>query len=83
VRVVQGSVFDVAVDVTPVVFYLWPVVGYLSYQPIIIASLWVPEGFAHGFYVTSEYGAEFCVLNARIITIPQSEVSIKMGDDPV
>lgn len=57
VRVVQGEVYDVAVDMrqSSATFGQW--VG------VILSAenkrqLWVPEGFAHGFYVTSD-SAEF------------------------
>lgn len=57
VRVISGEVFDVAVDLrkgSPT-FGQWVGV-YLSAENK--RQLWVPEGFAHGFYVTSEE-AEF------------------------
>jgi len=57
VRVTQGSVYDVAVDMrkTSPTFGQW--VGMtLSAENKIMA--WIPEGFAHGFYVTSDT-AEF------------------------
>lgn len=57
VRVTQGEVFDVAVDLrerSPT-FGQWVGV-YLSAENK--QMLWVPPGFAHGFYVTSEE-AEF------------------------
>ena len=57
VRVVQGEVFDVAVDLrrgSPT-FGRW--VGQLLSAENKL-QMWIPEGFAHGFVVTSE-GAEF------------------------
>ncbi len=57
VRVVAGTVFDVAVDLRKNAFTFGRWVGtLLSAENKSI--LWVPPGFAHGFYVISEY-AEF------------------------
>ncbi|WP_256383785.1 dTDP-4-dehydrorhamnose 3,5-epimerase [Photobacterium toruni] len=57
VRVVSGEVFDVAVDIrkNSSTFGKWVGV-YLSAENK--RQLWIPEGFAHGFYVTSDE-AEF------------------------
>ncbi|MCU1715566.1 dTDP-4-dehydrorhamnose 3,5-epimerase [Pseudomonas sp. 5P_3.1_Bac2] len=57
VRVVQGEVFDVAVDLRrhSATFGKW-VGAHLSAENK--HQLWVPEGFAHGFVVLSET-AEF------------------------
>ncbi len=57
VRVVEGEVFDVAVDLRKgsATFGQW-VGEMLSVENK--RQLWVPEGFAHGFLVLSDY-AEF------------------------
>lgn len=77
VRVVAGEVFDVAVDIrkgSPT-FGQW-VGEYLSAENK--RQLWVPEGFAHGFYVTSEE-AEF-VYKCTDYYNPGSEISIDWKD---
>ncbi|WP_135445143.1 dTDP-4-dehydrorhamnose 3,5-epimerase [Vibrio tasmaniensis] len=78
VRVVSGEVFDVAVDIrrgSPT-FGQW-VGEYLSAENK--RQLWVPEGFAHGFYVTSEE-AEF-VYKCTEYYNRKAECSIRW-DDP-
>jgi len=58
VRVTAGEVFDVAVDLrrSSPTFGKW-VGARLSANNFHM--LWVPQGFAHGFYVMSPGGAEF------------------------
>lgn len=77
VRVVSGEVFDVAVDMrkNSPTFGQWVGV-YLSAENKL--QLWVPEGFAHGFYVTSEE-AEF-VYKCTDYYNPNAEVSVKWND---
>lgn len=54
VRVVAGHIFDVAVDLrkSSPTFGQW-VGHHLSTQNKLL--MWIPEGFAHGFYVLSEW----------------------------
>ena len=78
VRVVSGEVFDVAVDIrkgSPT-YGQW-VGEYLSAENK--RQLWIPEGFAHGFYVTSDE-AEF-VYKCTNYYDPKSELSIKWDDE--
>lgn len=53
VTVLQGCIYDVVVDlrVASATFGQWWAVDLDSEQP---RQLWVPDGFAHGFQVTSE-----------------------------
>ncbi|MEZ8128757.1 dTDP-4-dehydrorhamnose 3,5-epimerase [Enterovibrio norvegicus] len=78
VRVIVGEVFDVAIDMREksATFGQWVGV-YLSANNK--RQLWVPEGFAHGFYVTSDE-AEF-VYKCTDFYDPDSEISI-LWDDP-
>jgi dTDP-4-dehydrorhamnose 3,5-epimerase len=78
VRVVSGEVFDVAVDIrkNSPTYGQW-VGAYLSAENK--KQLWVPAGFAHGFYVISD-SAEF-VYKCTEYYNPEAEKSIKW-DDP-
>ena len=80
VRVVSGEVFDVAVDIREgsSTFGQW-VGEFLSEENK--RQLWVPEGFAHGFYVTSEE-AEF-VYKCTNYYDPSSEISIRWDDQVI
>lgn len=80
VRVVSGEVFDVAVDIrkNSPTFGKWVGV-YLSAENK--RQLWVPEGFAHGFYVTSNE-AEF-VYKCTDYYNPSAEHSILWNDSEI
>ncbi|MCE7602182.1 dTDP-4-dehydrorhamnose 3,5-epimerase [Vibrio fluvialis] len=78
VRVISGEVFDIAVDIrkdSPT-FGQW-VGEYLSAENK--RQLWNPEGFAHGFYVTSD-DAEFAYTCTDYYN-PNAEMSILWNDD--
>ncbi|MEZ8772798.1 MULTISPECIES: dTDP-4-dehydrorhamnose 3,5-epimerase [Vibrio] len=80
VRVVSGEVFDVAVDIrkgSPT-FGQW-VGEYLSADNK--RQLWVPEGFAHGFYVTTDE-AEF-VYKCTDFYNSKAEISLKWNDETI
>lgn len=77
VRVVSGTVFDVAVDMrcdSPS-FGRWVGVELSAENK---RQLWVPEGFAHGFYVMSE-SAEF-VYKCTDYYNPRAEASLLWND---
>ncbi|WED24148.1 dTDP-4-dehydrorhamnose 3,5-epimerase [Vibrio sp. JC009] len=77
VRVVSGCVFDVAVDMrkSSPTFGQW--VG-VELSAVNKRQLWVPEGFAHGFYVMSDE-AEF-VYKCTDYYNPEAEISVKWDD---
>ena len=77
VRVVQGEVFDVAVDIrkSSKTFGQW--VG-MHLSATNKKQLWIPEGFAHGFVVLSET-AEF-LYKATDYYAPEHERSIAWND---
>jgi len=77
VRVISGEVYDVAVDMRESSSTFGQAVG------VVLSAenkrqLWVPEGFAHGFYVMSE-SAEF-VYKCTDYYHPESEVSVRWDD---
>jgi dTDP-4-dehydrorhamnose 3,5-epimerase len=80
VRVVQGQVFDVAVDLrqSSPTFGQWVGV-YLDAQKH--QQLWVPPGFAHGFVVLSET-AEF-LYKTTDYWYPTHERSLRWDDPTV
>ena len=78
VRVVSGEVFDVAVDLRQGSSSFGQWYGVLLSEQNK-KMFWVPPGFAHGFYVTSE-SAEF-LYKCTDYYDPDSEVSLRW-DDP-
>jgi len=80
VRVVAGEVFDVAVDIrrSSPTFGRW-VGTYLSAENR--RQMWIPEGFAHGFVVTSE-SAEF-LYKTTDYWAPQFERCILWNDPAI
>ncbi|EKO3496525.1 dTDP-4-dehydrorhamnose 3,5-epimerase [Vibrio fluvialis] len=77
VRVINGEVFDVAVDVRKDSETYGKWVGiYLSAENK--RQLWIPKGFAHGFYVVSDE-AEF-VYKCTDFYNPQAEMTILWND---
>ncbi len=78
VRVVIGEIYDVAVDIrrSSATFGQW-VGATLSAQNK--RQMWVPPGYAHGFYVTSEW-AEF-LYKVTDFYAPEWERCIRW-DDP-
>jgi dTDP-4-dehydrorhamnose 3,5-epimerase len=80
VRVVAGEVFDVAVDIrkSSPTFGQWVGVVLSAANK---RQLWVPEGFAHGFVVTSE-SAEF-LYKTTDYWYPEHERSIVWNDSAI
>lgn len=77
VRVIEGEIYDVAVDIRKDSAY------FGKYFGTILSSknkkqLWIPEGFAHGFYVLSD-SAEF-VYKCTNYYSSENDRSIKWND---
>ena len=80
VRVLKGSVYDVAVDIrkgSPT-FGKWIGVELSEENKL---SFWIPPGFAHGFYVTSDI-AEFTYKCTDVYT-PDAERGIIWNDPEI
>ncbi|MEE4144030.1 MAG: dTDP-4-dehydrorhamnose 3,5-epimerase [Halieaceae bacterium] len=80
VRVTSGEVFDVVVDLRR----SSPTLGRWYGEYLSAGNhrmLWIPPGFAHGFYVTSDY-ADF-QYKCTDIYHPASEVSLAWDDPSV
>ena len=80
VRVVSGEVYDVAVDMRKSSATFGQHIG------VVLSAenkrmLWVPEGFAHGFYVMSD-SAEF-VYKCTDYYAPEHEASLLWNDPAI
>ncbi len=80
IRVVVGEIFDVAVDIrkNSPTFGVW-VGDYLSAENR--RMLWIPPGFAHGFYVTSPEAE--VIYKATDYYAPQWERTILWNDPTI
>ena len=77
VRVVVGEIYDVAVDLRKESAHFGHWVGeYLSADNK--QMLWIPPGFAHGFYVLSDIAE--CVYKCTDYYAPQYERTIAWND---
>ena len=77
VRAIQGKIFDVCVDMreSSVSFGQW--FGVML-DTELHQQLWVPPGFAHGFYVQSEVAQ--IEYKCTALYHPESEVSVVYDD---
>ncbi|UCX04005.1 dTDP-4-dehydrorhamnose 3,5-epimerase [Shewanella glacialimarina] len=77
IRVISGEIFDVAVDIrtdSPT---------YGQWVGVLLSAdnkrqVWIPAGFAHGFYVLSDFAE--CVYKCTDYYHPQSEETILWND---
>ena len=77
VRVIQGEIFDVAVDIRAGSNTFGEWVGY-ALNDQNKQQLYVPEGFAHGFVVTSETAE--VVYKCTSLYAPEQEGSLLWND---
>jgi dTDP-4-dehydrorhamnose 3,5-epimerase len=78
ITVMRGSIFDVAVDIRPES----PTCGQWVGEILTDESremLWIPEGFAHGFYVLSEFAD--VVYKTNNYYSPEHERCIRWNDE--
>lgn len=80
VRVIEGSIFDVAVDIRAGSPYFGKWVG-AELTADNKRQLWVPPDFAHGFIVTSDSAQ--VLYKATDFYSPQHERSIIWNDDTI
>jgi len=80
VRVIAGEIYDVAIDIrqSSPTFGQWAGACLSAENK---RQLWVPPGFAHGFYVTSK-SAEF-VYKCTDYYAPEYEKSIRWNDQKI
>lgn len=78
ITVMRGAIFDVAVDIRPGS----PTYGQWVGEVLTDESremLWIPEGFAHGFYVLSDFAD--VVYKTNNYYSPQHERCIRWNDE--
>ena len=77
IRVLQGTIFDVVVDLRKEskTFGKWTGVQLAAAE---MKAIWIPRGFAHGFYTLSE-SAEVCYKVTNFYS-PESERTLLWND---
>ena len=80
VRVVAGEIYDVAVDLrrSSPTFRHWTGMVLSAANRL---QLWVPEGFAHGYYVTSERAE--VIYKCTQIYLPEEERTLRWNDPEI
>lgn len=80
VRAVAGEIFDVAVDLrrSSPTFGRWTGITLSAANRL---ELWVPEGFAHGYYVLSERAE--VVYKCTDVYVPEEERTLRWDDPEV